>query len=381
MFARGEDVTPSVLELAHGNEEIPSSLLVSDKFRPNTKLEEWGAIPVIDISYKERDVLRKMIGDAARDWGVFQVINHNLSIPEILLVAEEVKSFFHLPFEHKLKLELNPFKFADTEVYYTGDNSKQDLHSLHWAESLVCLRKSWCNLKEKVTRSSDLIFPGGNETFRSGTNEILMDCRGLTVEVLHLLAEYLGLESGFFSDRCFPDGMSFFRWNYYPSCPFPSATLGAHAHTDPNLLTILYQDKLGGLQVKKDDVWYGVKPMKEALIINIGDCLHIFSNAIFHAVVHQVLVNEKAHRLSLAVIYYLDHDADMTAPDVLVNDEHPRKFKSLSAEMYWRLVFEERTGKKYPESLSGLEALRDHILLPEGNICNMDVFMIQYSVF
>ncbi|BBN17682.1 protein MpDOXC36 [Marchantia polymorpha subsp. ruderalis] len=365
MVARGEEVISSILELTDGMEEIPSSHLVPSELRPTTKLDDWGPIPVIDMSLKDRNVLKKLVGDAARDWGVFQVINHNVSIPELLSVGEEVKLFFHRPCENKVKLELEPLKILDTEVYYTGDNTKEDLHSLYWAESLVCLWKSWSKITEKVTRSSDLIFPGGNEAFRSGTNEIVMGCRILTVEVLHLLAEYLGLEAGFFSDHCFPEGSSLFRWNYYPSCPRPNETLGAIAHTDPNLLTVLYQDEAGGLQVKKNDVWYGVQPMTEALIINIGDCLHIFSNAIFHSVVHQVLVNEKAHRLSLAAIYYLEQQTDMTAPDSLVTEKRPRMFKSLSAHDYWTMIFNERREHKFPKSLNGLEALRDFIRRPQ----------------
>lgn len=67
------------------------------------------------------------------------------------------------------------------------------------------------------------------------------------------------------------------RMNYYPPCPLSSLTLGLGAHTDPNLLTILSQCKVGGLQVRKNDTWISVEPKPDTLIINIGDTFEVSS--------------------------------------------------------------------------------------------------------
>lgn len=64
--------------------------------------------------------------------------------------------------------------------------------------------------------------------------------------------------------------------NYYPPCPEPELTYGLPAHADPNALTILLQDtQVAGLQVLKDGKWLAVKPLQNALIINIGDQLQV----------------------------------------------------------------------------------------------------------
>jgi isopenicillin N synthase-like dioxygenase len=38
---------------------------------------------------------------------------------------------------------------------------------------------------------------------------------------------------------------------YYPPCPEPSNAFGVKPHSDPNTITILTQDEVGGLQVRE----------------------------------------------------------------------------------------------------------------------------------
>lgn len=68
---------------------------------------------------------------------------------------------------------------------------------------------------------------------------------------------------------------SLLRWNHYPPCPQPHKSLGMSAHTDFNLLTVLHQGDIGGLQVVKNGKWIAVKPQKDALAINLGDTLQV----------------------------------------------------------------------------------------------------------
>lgn len=41
------------------------------------------------------------------------------------------------------------------------------------------------------------------------------------------------------------------------------------------MFTVLQQDEVGGLQIKKDGVWLGVRPVEGAVIINVGDLLQV----------------------------------------------------------------------------------------------------------
>lgn len=63
--------------------------------------------------------------------------------------------------------------------------------------------------------------------------------------------------------------------NYYPPCPRPDLALGVVAHTDMSSITILVPNEVQGLQVFKDDRWFDVKYIPNALIIHIGDQIEV----------------------------------------------------------------------------------------------------------
>ena len=102
----------------------------------------------------------------------------------------------------------------------------------------------------------------------------------LAYKLMELIALALGLPAdrfhGFFNDQT-----SFIRLNHYPPCPTPELALGVGRHKDGGALTILAQDDVGGLEVKRktDGEWVRVKPTPDAYIINVGDIIQVtYSN-------------------------------------------------------------------------------------------------------
>lgn len=92
--------------------------------------------------------------------------------------------------------------------------------------------------------------------------------------------------------------------NSYPACLDPDRVMGLAPHTDTSLLTILHQSDTSGLQVFKDGLgWVSVVPDPGALVVNVGDLLHILSNGRFPNVLHRVLANRARHRISTAYFY------------------------------------------------------------------------------
>lgn len=50
--------------------------------------------------------------------------------------------------------------------------------------------------------------------------------------------------------------------------------LGLRSHTDKNIITILHQYQVDGLEVKtKDDKWIKVKPSQDSVLVMVGDSL------------------------------------------------------------------------------------------------------------
>lgn len=94
--------------------------------------------------------------------------------------------------------------------------------------------------------------------------------------------------------------------NSYPTCPDPIRAIGLAPHTDSLLLTILHQSQTNGLQlfrVGSGSGWVPVDPVNGALVVNVGDLLHILSNGKLPTAYHRVVVNKSETRISFAYFY------------------------------------------------------------------------------
>lgn len=94
--------------------------------------------------------------------------------------------------------------------------------------------------------------------------------KNLSLAIMEILAISLGVDRYYYRDF-FHESSSIMRCNYYPPCQEPELTLGTGPHCDPTSLTILQQDQVGGLEVLADGEWRSVRPIRDALVINIGD--------------------------------------------------------------------------------------------------------------
>lgn len=100
----------------------------------------------------------------------------------------------------------------------------------------------------------------------------------LGMTILEMLAHGLCLVDNFFTRNMTEDTNMMIRINRYPPCPLPEKCLGLGSHSDPHTLTILLQDQVGGLQVRRDhdNRWIGVRPLTNSFVINIGDTLEVY---------------------------------------------------------------------------------------------------------
>jgi len=113
--------------------------------------------------------------------------------------------------------------------------------------------------------------------------EYVQEVEKLSFKLLEIIALSLGLEAKRFEEFFIKDQTSFIRLNHYPPCPSPHLALGVGRHKDIGALTILAQDDVGGLEVKRkaDQEWIRVKPTPGAYIINVGDLIQV------HATIQQ----------------------------------------------------------------------------------------------
>jgi len=150
-----------------------------------------------------------------------------------------------------------------------------------------------------------------------GFREALLAYLEALTRLGHVLMEgialSLGLEAHYFADRYTADPLILFRIFNYPSRPAPTGRdvqWGVGEHSDYGLLTILWQDDVGGLQVKTGAGWVDAPPVPDSFVCNIGDMLDRMTGGLYRSTPHRVLLNTSGRdRLSMPFFFDPDFEA------------------------------------------------------------------------
>ena len=100
------------------------------------------------------------------------------------------------------------------------------------------------------------------------------------------------------------------------------------------MITLLFQDNVGGLQAFDDDLgsWIDVNPLKDGIVLNIGDMMEIFSDGVFPAALHKV-VAAPVERQSIAFFGHFDNKA-LIVPRESRFERHPRNANKIFKPMF-----------------------------------------------
>lgn len=276
---------------------------------------------------EERVACTEAIAAAAAEWGFFQVVNHGVGQELLDAMRREQVRLFRLPFEAKTAAGLL------NDSYRWGTPTATSSKQLSWSEAfhvpLAGISGNRCSYGELTT-------------IRDVTQEVANAMSKLANALARVLAESLGHTAG----EQFPEGCDertcFLRLNRYPPCPFSPDAFGLVPHTDSDFLTVLSQDQVGGLQLMKGSRWVAVKPIPNALIVNIGDLFQAWSNDRYKSVEHKVVTNATAERYSVAYFLCPSYDSPIGAC------EEPSPYRTFTFGEYRRRVQEDvkKTGRK-----------------------------------
>ncbi|KAL2631226.1 hypothetical protein R1flu_015912 [Riccia fluitans] len=306
------------------------------------KEEQKLSIPVVDLaeldggSVEVRARIAKEMCEACEEWGFFQVINTAVP-PEIVDdVYASAREFFALPVEEMEKAKEPPGKPLQG---YGGRHSFLSAN-VPWIEYLGEYHTPQSGVEDLAKQ----VWEGGNPKFCKSVSDFCDSAEQLGLLILELLAEGLYLPRDTYSRhmRKSANYVGQWRFNYYNPCPRPSQTVGKPPHCDPDVLTILTQDQVPGLQVKRGHSWVTIEPLPGAFVVNVGDFLQAWSNDRFPSVEHRAIVNEKTDRLSIVYFMAPPNILSIEAPAKLVGENQLSVFEPFTFAEYIATLFNDR---------------------------------------
>ncbi|KAF3432770.1 hypothetical protein FNV43_RR23872 [Rhamnella rubrinervis] len=263
-----------------------------------------------------RKEMVKELKEAAEKWGVFQIINHGVPFDVLDDMLEGVRRFHEQPQE--LKKDWYSRDHTRKVAFYT--NVQLTAHiPVDWRDTLRC-----GNLQKP---DHDESIPHVCRREIGYYSKHMLRLRELMSE---LLSEALGLDSDHMTRLGCLNSMNLLC-HYYPVCPQPHLTMGTVEHADSSFITMLLQDKIGGLQVLHDDhnEWVDVKPVRGALLVIIGDFMQLISNDKMKSVKHRVLATKGDRaRVSIACFFNSDDKLKPYGPiKEIVTENDPPRYK------------------------------------------------------
>ncbi len=287
-------------------------------------------IPVIDIRRLDDDAgALRQVHEACRDWGFFQIVGHR--VPADLLTATHaaMRAFFQLPIEAKRAIErtaTNSWGFYDRELTKNTRDWKQ-IFDVGPDETDGRLAGSFAQ------------WPAEPPEFRRTIEAFYAACEALSYRMLNAISRCLQMPASHLDETFGPDHSSFLRLNYYPICDAPAApdtplggagNFGINHHTDSGAITILLQDEQPGLQVYRRGTWTLVEPNPDALVVNIGDVVQVWSNDRYPAALHRVIASHATDRYSAPFFFNpAPHATYAPLPSVLSESE-PARYRPIN---------------------------------------------------
>jgi len=300
-------------------------------------------IPVIDFGpflrggVAERKAVAERMRQASGEWGFFYLANHGLPAEVLARSFRASREFFALPQEEKAQVawqsaisnrgyvavrreRLDPSKPGDLkEAFNAGPEPAAPLPP-----------------GERPYRENR--WPPGRPEFRATVLELLENCVATANRVLEAFALALHLPENFFvasHDQLHHT----LRLLHYPPLPpdfVPrDGESRAGVHTDYGSITLLFQDEVGGLEVRtRDGRWIAAPPIPGTVVVNTGDLMERWTNHVFCSTPHRVNVpagSAGRDRYSIAFFCHPNADAVIRCIHTCVDEANPPRYPPITA--------------------------------------------------
>ncbi|KDP38250.1 hypothetical protein JCGZ_04893 [Jatropha curcas] len=303
--------------------EVDPAFIQALEHRPNPKIMEAEGIPVIDLSTQTLLILLRKLEMPAKI-GVFS----SLLITDCRWRNEKRFLMHRLDFllslqKRKTRSGETPRKCWDIMMLSIQRMLETGKRFLIYLKNPTTIPSSH-ELNDTEVAEWHNHWPEYPPELREACEEYAKEMEKLAFKLMELIALSLGMKPDRFRDF-FKEQTSTVRLNHCPPCPAPLLALGVGRHKDPGGLTILAQDDVGGLEVKRksDEEWSWVKPIPNTYIVDIGDIIQVWTNDAYESLEHRVKLNPDKERFSIPYFLNPAHSTMVQPLDEMVNEQNP----------------------------------------------------------
>lgn len=250
-------------------------------------------LPIIDLKTPEHDCALD-IRNACLEHGFMIIKNHGVPWTLVQDSIDQNRAFFNLPLHQKNQILINEKNRGYTPMFEQNLDSNASNYG-DFSEGLYFGR-------EIDDDDPQLALPlhGKNRwpdpkllpNYREITQKYFVEMHKLGYRLVELVALALGLDKSYFKQE-FTLPLFTLRPLHYPPKKFDAeknSGLGAGAHTDYGLITILVTDGVPGLQIQVNGVWNDVPNIPESFVVNLGDMFYRWTGGRFKSTIHRVQI-------------------------------------------------------------------------------------------
>ncbi|MCU1393397.1 MAG: oxidoreductase [Ilumatobacteraceae bacterium] len=333
-------------------------------------------VPVIDIaawsngSAAERAAIATAVDEACRASGFFQIVGHGLAEPLIDDVLGAIDEFFHL--DHTEKMAIGPSSDAinrgflplgsEALGYTVGVDTPADLREV-FVMGPDELPADPRHHADPFNVFAPNLWPARPATLKPAMLEYFDAVVAVAHTLCDIYASALGLEPDFFHAHL-DHSTETLRVNYYERLAAEVEVADGQqrlgAHTDYGITTVLFADRVPGLQLLHDGSWHDVLAEPGALIVNLGDLLAQWTNDRWRSTVHRVVATggQGTRRRSLAFFLDGNYDSVVECLPTCCDEDHPAKYAPTTAGVH---LVEKLRGARTLSKVETLDTVGDRI--------------------
>jgi isopenicillin N synthase-like dioxygenase len=171
---------------------------------------------------------------------------------------------------------------------------------------------------------------------RAASEAYFEQAQSLGKRLLKVCAASLDMQQDHFLQFCTKPMVQMRLFHYPPQEPMSDEkAFGVAPHTDYGMITLLLQDPIGGLELKKrDGEWIGAPYIPGTLVINIGDLFQRWTNDTYTSNLHRVVNRTGKERYSIPMFFNLDYNAMVSCLPTCQSADNPPKHAPIKSGDY-----------------------------------------------